>query len=196
MAVKIQAKPADEDIIIVIDPYRPTVGNFPRSLTPNIALFTHGEDGAITLSGSPFIMSIPGECETKGVLITAVQGSTTNEVFIRIDTEGVSVAHLGLTTTIPSDAQLEVVGDVDVLCLPVGGGKGYDPETAMKVVNAIEPRMVIPLGMESDNDPQALPVDAFLKVFGVVKGKPEAKIILKKKDLPTEETSVIVLSKE
>jgi hypothetical protein len=39
-------------------------------------------------------------------------------------------------------------------------------------------------------------VQAFLKAMGVENGAEEKKVILKKKDLPEEETRVIVLLKE
>lgn len=196
-AIKIQTKPHADDIMIVIDPYRPAVGSFPRSLTPNIALYTRGEENSIPLSGTPFVLSTPGECDIKGVLITAVQGATTGETLVRIDTEQMSLGHLGLSSHPLTDAQLEALSEVDILCIPVGGpGSGYDPEAAVKVVNAIEPRVVIPMAFQSDNDPKANPVAAFLKAFGAAAATPETKVILKAKDLPQEETRVIVLAKE
>lgn len=195
-AVRIQTKPADADVIIVIDPYRPSTGSFPRSLSPHIALFTRGEEGGVTLSGDPFILSTPGECETKGVLITAAPPNAGGNLMFRIDTEGLSVAHLGLTNKELTDAQLEMVGDADILLLSVGAVGAYDAEQAVKAVNAIEPRVVIPIAFRSENDPKAATVDAFLKEMGSKAEKPEPKVILKKKDLPQDETRVILLSKE
>ncbi len=193
--IKIQAKPFDEEMGIVIDPYRPDHGSFPRSLTPHMALFSRGEAGSIPLSGNPFILATPGECETKGILMTAAPGENNEKIYLRLDAEGMSVGHLGLTNRPPNDAQLEILSDIDILLLPVGGGGAYEADTAVKVLSAIEPRIVIPIAYQSDNDPQADRVDAFLKAFG---GSPrlEKKLIVKKKDLPTEETIVVVLSKE
>ncbi|MEK7623444.1 MAG: hypothetical protein AAB408_02115, partial [Patescibacteria group bacterium] len=54
-AMKIQTKPAEADITIVIDPYKPATGTFPRSLTPNITLYTRGENESIPVSCNPFI---------------------------------------------------------------------------------------------------------------------------------------------
>lgn len=196
-SIKIQAKPFDEDITIVIDPYKPNDGVFPRSLTPHIALYTRGEDGSVTLSGNPFILSTPGECETKGVLMTAISGKNGVSTLIRIDAEQLSLAHLGRTKEPLTEEQLEVLGDVDILCIPVGGGEDcYDAETAVKMVNAIEPRIVIPIAFRSDNDPKADPVETFLKEMGLPRGPEEKKVIIKKKDLPQEETKVVVLAKE
>lgn len=195
-AIKIQAKPFDEDITVVIDPYKPTAGVFPRSLTPHIALYTRGEAESITLSGNPFVLATPGECETKGILITAVNGDSPDRVFFRLDAEGMSLGHLGLTRASLSDAVREVLSDVDILMLPVGGGDGYDAETAATIVSNLEPRIVIPLAYRSDNDPKAAVVTDFLKAVGAGSQEAEKKVIVKKKDLPTEETKVIVLAKE
>lgn len=197
-AIKIQTKPAGakEDVIIVIDPYKPKQGGFPRSLTPNIGLYTNGKDGSITLSGEPFTLASPGEVETNGVLITAIQGHEKDHTMFRIDSEHMSIAHLGCTNKQPTNAQLELLGNIDMLCVPVGGDKSFDAEQAVKAVNAIEPRVVIPMQHKSDNDPKAASVKEFLKQMGASNGTEEKKVIMKKKDLPQEDTSIVVLSKE
>lgn len=195
-AMKIQTKPFDKDVVIVIDPYKPEKGSFPRSLASDIALFTAGEKDPITLSGDPFILSTAGECETKGVLVSAVQGHEPDQTMLRIDSEGISVGHLGCAKKELTNEQLKVLSEVDILCVPVGNDKCYDAQKALKVVNTIEPRIVIPIGFKSDNEPKAADVGAFLKEMGVKGVLSEKKIIIKKKDLPQDETRVIVLSKE
>lgn len=196
-AVRIQAKPFDKDVDIVIDPYRPKFGEFPRNLSTDIGLYTRGLENSITLSGNPFILDTPGECETKGVLVTAVHGHDAEHIMFRLDAEQLSMAHLGLTDKTLTDQQLEALSDVDILFVPVGGKNCYDAEAAAKAVNAIEPRIVIPIAYKSENNPDAEPVEKFLKEMGVAgKVHPEKKAIIKKKILPQEETQVILLSKE
>lgn len=194
--IKIQTKPQNDDITVLIDPYKAAEGPSPRNLTAHIALFTHGENESIPLSGDPYTLSHGGECEIKGVLLTAVPTEQEEKIILRIDSESMSVAHLGLNNKIPSNEALEELGNVDILCLAVGGGEGYDPETAIKVINLIEPRVVIPLAFQSESDPKAMPIERFLKEMGAPTKTPEKKIILKKKDLVTEDTQVIVLEKE
>lgn len=195
--IRIQTKPFDKDVDIVIDPYRPKAGDFPRNLSTNIGLFTRGIENSITLSGNPFILDTPGECETKGVLVTAVPGQEPGSIMFRLDTKQLSMAHLGLTDKPLNDSQIEALSDVDILLVPVGGKNCYDAEGAAKAVNAIEPRIVIPIAYKSDNDPGAEPVEKFLKEMGVAgKIQPEKKAIIKHRNLPQEETQVILLSKE
>ncbi len=197
-ALKIQTKPSatSDEVTVIIDPYKPKVGSFPRSLTPNITLYTRGQKESITISGDPYTLDHPGEIETNGVLITAIQGHDAEHIMYRLDTEGMSIAHVGLTNKQLTDAQIDGVGGVDILCLPVGGENSYDAEQAIKVVNAVEPRVVIPLNFKSENDPEASDVTNFLKSIGHGAVTPEKKAIFKKKDLPQEETNVIVLIKE
>ena len=195
-AVKIQAKPFDKDVVVVIDPYRQEKGNFPRSLAPNIGLYTRGEKNSITLSGNPFVLDAPGECEHDGILISSVQGHESGTTMLRIDAEQVSIGHVGLIKKQLDDKQLELLSEVDVLLVPVGHPDGMDNEMAIKVINSIEPRIIIPIAYQSDNDIHAKPIEPFLREMGVKENKPEPKVIIKKKDLPQEETQVIVLAKE
>ncbi len=195
-AVKIQAKPFEDDITIVIDPYKPATGSFPRSLTPHIAIYTEGEEGSITLSGEPFVVATSGEYEIKGVLVTMASSSTPGQLVCRLDAEGLSVGFLGKKKGKLSEKELDVLGGVDILCVPTGGGKTLDAEQAVEITNTLEPRMVIPVAFASDTDPTAAPVETFLKSFGMGPQTPEKKLIIKKKDLPQEETRVVVLAKE
>ncbi len=195
--IKIVAKPFDEEVVIVIDPYKPAEGTSPRSFTPQVAIYTRGPNDSITLSGEPFVLDTPGECDIKGVLITSIAGNEPGQAMIRLDAEGVSLAHLGLANKSLNQKQREVLSDIDVLFVPVGGVGSYDADEAVKAVNELEPKVVIPMAHQSDNDPKSAPVSVFCKAMGIPpKGEAETKVIIKKKDLPTEDTSVIVLSKE
>lgn len=193
--IKIQTKNVDEDIITVIDAYRPKQGDFPRSIGANLALFSRGGEGAATLTGDPFTIETLGEFDTKGILITSVAGPEGTTIF-KMSAEGMNVVHLGLLHQKLTDEMAEAIGRVDVLIVPVGGGDQYlSPTDAAQTVTALEPRIVIPVGYACDTDPKALSIESFIKEMGI---KPEAtdkKLILKAKDLPAEETKLYVLEK-
>ncbi len=195
-ALKIQTKYLETDITVLIDPYKPEKGSFPRSLTANLVLFTRGPKDAITVPGEPFVLDTPGEIDSKGVLVTGVNGHTENSVMYRLDIEGVSISFLGLTKQPLTSEQLEVLSGVDVLCIPTGHPDSFDLENAIKTVNSIEPRVVIPIAFHSDNDPDAKGADALIRELGLPSPTEEKKIIIKKKDLPEEETRIILLGKE
>lgn len=192
--LKLQTKHLDEDVTILIDAYRPAKGDFPRSFSPNVALFSHGSENAATLSQNPFVLDTLGECEIKGAMITAWPADNGNIIF-KINAENIALAHLGKMKKKMEIAELEKLGNIDILCLPVGGGEYLTPEEAADLVTALEPRIVIPLGYKCDTDPATAPVNAFIKELGLKPEVMDKKVIIKKKDLPQEETKLYVLEK-
>ena len=192
--VKLQTKNLDEDVVVLLDGYRPEKGDFPRSFTPQVALYSRGQADAATLSQNPFVLDTLGECETKGVMIYAVPGSDGNIIY-KLNAEGMNILHLGRQKTKLENDTVEKIGTVDILLLPVGDGEYMSPENAAALVTTLEPRIVIPIGHQCDTDSKAKPVSEFIKELGL---KPEAtdkKFIIKAKDLPQEETKLYVLEK-
>lgn len=193
--IKLQTKYLDEDVTVLMDGYKPTVGEFPRSLSSTIATFSHGLDNAITLTQNPFIMNTLGECELKEVMVTAWPG-TNGTIMYKINAEGMSLAHLGNLRAKPDDADLEKMGGIDILFVPVGDNKMYlNPEEAATIATTLEPRIVIPIAYQCDTDPNALPLSAFIKELGLKPEITDKKVIIKKKDLPQEDMKLIVLEK-
>lgn len=193
--VRIQTRFKDEDVVTVIDAYRPESGEFPRSLAPSIALFTASEDNAITLSQNPFVLSTLGECEKKEVMITAFP-SVNGSLIFKLNAEQISVVHLGRLSKKPEISELEKIGSIDILLVPVGNGKEYlSIEDAASLATALEPRIIIPIAYHCDTDKSARPVADFIKELGLKPETTEKKLIIKKKDLPQEDTKLIVLEK-
>lgn len=194
-AIKLQTKYLDEDVTVVIDAYKPDTGEFPRSLTPTLALFSKGTDDAITLSGDPFIMSSLGECELKEVMVTAFPSENGNIIF-KLNSEQMNIVHLGRLNKKPELAELEKIGSIDILIVPVGGAPNYlSDEDAANLVTALEPRIVIPVGFQCDSDPKAKPVTDFIKELGLKPEITDKKVIVKKKDLPQEDMKLYLLEK-
>ena len=193
--VKLQTKNQEEDVSILIDPYKPEKGDFPKNLSSNIALFTNGSKNSITLMQDPFTLDTLGECEVKGVMIYALQHND-GEIVFKIQSEGLTLVHLGKTKSKLETALIEKLGKIDVLLIPVGGKDTYfSGETAVLVVNEFEPRIIIPMGYQSDITPDLEPVSNFIKELGLKPEIEDKKIIIKKKDLPTEEAQLMILEK-
>lgn len=197
--VKLQTKNLkDEDVVIIIDAYKPASGDFPRSFSPQIGLFSAGSDGAVTLSQDPFTLDTLGEIELKDTMIYALPGSGESDTIVfKILTEGLIIAHLGRTSSKLNTETIAKLGSPDILFVPVGGEKNHtlSAEDAVATVTALEPRIVIPIAFQCDTDSKAAPVSEFIKNLGL---KPEAtdkKFIIKKKDLPQEETKLMILEK-
>ena len=179
----------------MLDAYKPAAGEFPRSFSPAIALFSKGEAGSATMSQNPFVLATPGEAELKEVMVTTWPAPSGSIIF-KINAEGLAVVHCGALAAKPNVDELEEnLGHVDILIVPVGGGETLSAEDAAALVTALEPRIVIPIAYQCDTNPKARPVSEFIKELGLKPDITDKKIIIKKKDLPAEETKLIVLEK-
>ena len=128
-------------------------------------------------------------------MITAFPSLNGNLIF-KLNAEQISVVHLGRLSKKPDISELEKIGSIDVLLVPVGNGKEYlSIEDAASIATALEPRIIIPIAYHCDTDKSAKPVSDFVKELGLKPEATEKKLIIKKKDLPQEDTKLIVLEK-
>jgi len=194
-----------KDAVLVMDPYSPKVSSKPLRAKADIVTISqlgnpvHGHIDAI--QGEPFVIDHPGEFELKGIYVQGVavpmKDPKKSTTIFWLDVEGMRVVHLGNLETMLSADVLEKMDGVDILMLPVGGS-GLELKQAVKLVNDIEPRVVIPMhyAQEGVNIGTKLgSVSAFLKEMGASNVKPIDRMLFKKKDLPdAEDTQVIVFS--
>lgn len=201
--VKLQTKNLDQEATILINAYKPSLsgrqaqkGNFPRSFSPDIAIFSSGNKNAATLSQNPFIIDSLGEFELKNIVIYSLPNLRENNIF-KINAESMSIVHLGRLNKNLTNGELEQIMNPDILFVPTGGEPDYlDSKTAANLVTTLEPRIVIPMGYKCDLEPHAQPVSKFISEIGLKPENETKKIIIKKKDLPAEETRLIILDKE
>jgi L-ascorbate metabolism protein UlaG (beta-lactamase superfamily) len=191
-------------VSIVTDPFDKSIGLTTPRLKADVVTISHEAPG---YSNSDIVNGVrtitgPGEYEIGGAFITGVNTSSTkqetdSETFINtvyvIDYESASVCHLGDINTIPSQTQIEALGTVDVLLVPVGGGKGLNAAQAAEIISLIEPSIVVPMHYRTGNIKAKLdPLSRFLKEMGLGKINPEPNLKVVKSSLP-EETQVRVL---
>jgi L-ascorbate metabolism protein UlaG (beta-lactamase superfamily) len=189
---------------VVTDPYdHHVVGFSPLKLRADIVTISHdapGHNFDSAVKPKQRVLSGPGEYEIGGVFITAVQTNggkrKSNElrnVLYVFDYDGVTVAHLGDLSRVPSQSQVERLGNVDVALVPVGGGRGLNAAKAAEVVSLIEPGIVIPMHYRMPACKLNLnPLDKFTKEMGLSQVDPEASMKVTKSSVPTE-TRVVVL---
>ena len=195
------------EAVIAIDPFAKEIGLPPPRFQTDIALVTHGHfDHANTgaLAGTPTLITGPGEYEIKGVAVRGIPSfhdqsegreRGPNTIY-RINAEEMTLVHLGdFGEASIRGETLDAIGDADILFIPVGGTYTIDAETAAKVVNQIEPRIIIPMHYHLPGLRVRIePVEGFLKAFGVREPERMPKLVIKKRDLPETANRVVVLA--
>lgn len=193
---------------VVTDPYDHRVAGYEAlKLRADIVTVSHdapGHNFASAVKGYSHLITGPGEFEIGSVFVTGIQtnGHTKtsedepkNTLYV-FDFEGVNVAHLGDLRRVPTQTEIEALGNVHVALVPVGGGGGLNPAKAAEVISLIEPGIVIP--MHYGTPATSLPLgqlSKFLKEMGLdtVDAQPSLKIT--STTIP-EETKVVVLTYE
>ena len=192
---------------LITDPYNPSVGlKFPKA-EANIVTISHNHPDhnyKEAVLGNPFVASGPGEYEVAGVKIVGIASyhdskggkeKGVNTIY-SIKMDGVTIAHLGdFGQNELSDRQLEQLGDVSILIIPIGGVYTVDGETATKIVSQIEPKIVIPMHyFDKDLNVNLEKAEKFLKEMGQEKPEVLKKITVKREGLPPE-VRVILMEK-
>ncbi len=169
----------------------------------DIALFTgkHEEPKADV----KLVIDQPGEYEVSNTSIQGVGAqshldeSGYNTTMFKIIADDIRLVVLGHIYPELKDAQLEALGTVDVLVIPVGGnGFTLDAIGAAKVIKKIDPKLIIPVHYE-DKDinyevPQA-PLEEALKIIALEPKETMPKIKLKASDL-SEAAQLLILERQ
>lgn len=195
-AFKISTKEA----VVVTDPFHKDSGLQPPRGAADILMLAEKNKKLYSatsgFSGEPFLVNDPGEYDVKGVTMTGIplkQEDHYVTVFL-IESEDMRVLNLThIKDFSMKEDEVEALGEIDILILPVGGNTVLSASAAAKVVNEIEPKIVIPSHYKM---PELIidvdPLDKFIKEMGGKKEEME-KLTVKKKDLPEEGTKVVVL---
>lgn len=204
---KITTKFGNEEVSLVTDPFAEKVGKLPRSLNADIVTVsrrTHDHHNNVEAAGEKaFLIEHPGEYEVRGIPIygtpaTHEKGESKDyhrNTIYQFTIDDVRVVHLGGLDKPLTDEQLAQVGEVDVLMIPVGGGDVLSASVAADLVTRMEPRVVIPMHYKmKDLDLSAEDVASFVKEAGA-KTIETDKWKVTKKDLPQDETFIVLLSK-
>ncbi|HXZ99177.1 MAG TPA: MBL fold metallo-hydrolase [Candidatus Binatia bacterium] len=186
------------DAQVVVDPPAITLPGMGRS-HPDIIVRTDGDTVPERLrprDGQPQEVSGSGEFEVLGV---SVHGLPAGPVTImRIEIDDISVVTLGRLDRQLTEEEVEQLGRVDVLAVPVGGVDALGAAAATKVVNAIVPAIVVPVryrsgGVAGSGDYE--PLDKFAKEMGLTEGSlaSQPKLTLTGSMGSVEETRVVIL---
>ena len=139
------------------------------------------------------VFDTPGNYEVSDILIDAVRadsfigGDYPYATIYKVACEDINLAVVGHIQPKLTDEQLEELGLVDVLFVPVGGG-GYtlDAIGALRVTKSIDPKLVIPThyqqaGLKFEVPQQSY--EEFVKIAACETAHVEGSLKLKKSDL-------------
>ncbi len=190
---------------ILTDPFSKEIGLKPPKIKDDVVLVTHGHYDHNNLEGlnpEAFVIKNPGEYEKQGIAVHGIPSyhdkvggkeRGLNTIYV-IKSEDITLCHLGdFGEEKLSDEQVEQIGDVDILMIPVGGTFTINYKEAVGVLSQIEPKVVIPMhyklpDLKIDLDG----VDKFVKELGLTPEKID-KLKIAKKNLPAEEMKLIIL---
>ena len=178
---------------IVLDPYADVAGYADVRTEAHEVLCSHGHYDHSAVSGvallgekeSPFVIRKVKTChdEQGG----ALRGENTVHI---LEAGGVSVAHLGDLGHQLTAEQLEAIGRVDGVLVPIGGTYTLDAEGAKRVCEAVNPKWAIPMHYRqgSYGFPVLLTAEDFAKLWPEVTRHDSAEL-----EIQPDQTGVFVL---
>lgn len=199
----------DKGVTVVCDPFDKKVAGLalPR-IRADIVTVSHDRPGhnyVKGITGDPKVLVGPGEYEIKEVFVFGLAGypRTANgsvqerNVAYFFDFNGLMVGHLGDLAELPSQSELEELGEVHILMVPVGGSRVVELSRITDLIGFLEPRLVIPMhyrhpGLAPELAGSLAPVEQLLKELGVSEPERTDTLRVSKSSLP-EETQVVLL---
>lgn len=191
-----------DGIRVLTDPFDETVGYPPPIREVDVVTVSHqhfDHNAVGLLPGNPSVVEGPGEHYHKGIsfegistyhdgLKGALRGSNTVFVF---EMDGVRVCHMGDLGHLLTAKQMESLGRIDLLLIPVGGTFTIDADQARETVERLKPRVTVPMHYKTRYlDFPITGVDVFTRHFRNV--KTATSLTLDRESLP-DEPMIIVL---
>ncbi len=189
---------------VVIDDNIAELGGKSPLKTGDIAIYT-GAHGLPEVDPK-IVIDQPGEFEVSHMSIKGLaarshvdeEGKQSATIF-KITTEDIQVLITGHIFPDLTDEQLEEIGLIDIMIVPVGGnGYTLDPVGALKVIKKVEPKIIIPTHYAIKGLNYPVPqqdINEVLQQLGMEAKETTPKLKLKRSDLP-EITTLIVLEKQ
>ncbi len=153
-----------------------------------------------------FQAEMPGEYEIAGVVIHGIaarahmdEEGTKNAVVYTVQADDSKVAIIGHIYPELNEDQLEAIGMVDVVVVPIGGnGYTLDAAGALNIIKQIEPKIVIPTHYADKAIKYEVPqaeLAAALKNLGMEASEKVAKYKIKPGDL-SDTTRLVLLERQ
>lgn len=197
-----------EGVRIVTDPFGPDVPYPPVSVDCDVVTVSHehfDHNNAAGVGGSPLVLrGVDPVTKRFRKINEKVRDATFRTVFsyhdddggkkrgenaiFVIDLAGLVFVHLGDLGEVPDQVVLDEIGRCDVLLVPVGGYYTIDAAQAQMLVDALRPRVAVPMHYKTRYTASwpIAGVDEFLARARNVKRLGSAEIRLTAADLPDD----------
>src|ERR1700745_1175586 len=136
-----------KQLSVICDPFDESYGLGKISAKADVV--THSVTEGLSKVGDVMVLDMPGEYEIKGAMITGVPAKRntdedgTRATVFSIIIDGINVVVTGNISGNVYSKQVEPLGNVDVLVVPVGNhGLTMDAQAASEVVTQLEPSYV------------------------------------------------------
>ena len=195
---------SESGVKIVTDPYKAGGGIKHADIKETADVVTvsheHGDhNNAGAIRGSPQVLREGGS--VKGLKFKAVTAAHDdkggsqrgrNTIFC-FTVDGVNICHCGDLGHALTEAQVKAIGRVDVLMIPVGGFFTIDAKTATRVVEQLNPKVIIPMHFKTEKlDFPIAGTDEFTTVKSNVTNVDGSEIELTAGSLPAD-TQIMIL---
>jgi L-ascorbate metabolism protein UlaG (beta-lactamase superfamily) len=162
---------------VAVDPKLSSAGL--KDITGKFAVELATQEEFIVPKEDALVISSPGEYEVKGVSVKGIAAQRhidtpddgKKAVIYKVTANDITLGIIGHVVTPLTEEQLESLGMLDVLVIPIGGnGYTLDAHEATQVVRQINPKVVIPTyysdtALKYEVPPQDL--EPFVKEMGV-----------------------------
>ena len=186
-------------IKIITDPYKPGGSIVYRSIPDESDIVTvsheHPDHNYVEgLPGKPTVIKGAGKHEVKGIVVEGTMtyhddagGSQRGDnIVFTFSADDIRVCHLGDLGHRLGDQEVQQIGQVDVLCIPVGGFFTIGPQEATRVADQLQPHLIFPMHVKTAKCNLPIePVDAFLQGKKAVRKLDTSTFSFTKKALET-----------
>lgn len=182
--------------VVLTDPPDPKSGHAIPRTEAGLVTMSHEHAGHASLrsvAGEPVVLRGPGEYEVHDMLVTGIgcfhdeeKGAERgpNTVFaIRLD--DLVICHLGDLGHALSAVDLEKLGDVDIALVPISGPDvNLSAARAAEIVHQLEPKVVVPMSFDPDDQKKDTPYLRLLHELGVKELEFVSKLSVTRSTLP------------
>jgi L-ascorbate metabolism protein UlaG (beta-lactamase superfamily) len=195
-------------IRIVTDPFDDNLGYRIPSVETDIVTVSHGHydhNFVDCLNGDFEVIDKVGDFNVKGIPIRGVHTFHDEEegakrggnIVYTFVVDDIKICHLGDLGHLLTPSQLEMIGDVDVLLIPVGGVYTIAAAQAVEVIKQLKPAVVVPMHYKT----KALrlnvdPVEGFEQLMGKAEKPTQQVVEIKKDELDKNNLKVYILRYE